>query len=105
MTVARALLSLLPLAILVASAEVVVNSNLIPVIGDALPILKLGDPASLDGDIFETILKNASPGAAFQDDGNGTLSAYNGEILAGFFNKTSGETRVFGTARVRLPKA
>ncbi|KAJ2917470.1 hypothetical protein MD484_g2905, partial [Candolleomyces efflorescens] len=90
------LLSLISLAAFVAASWVDLDPKLLPVIEGSLPVLNLGSPTFLSMDLLDSIVGNIAPNVTFNDEGDGNITAYNGEVLAGFVNKDTGETRIYG---------
>ncbi|RXW25466.1 hypothetical protein EST38_g404 [Candolleomyces aberdarensis] len=88
--------SLISFATLVAASWVDLDPKLLPAIEGSLPVLKLGSPTFLSMDLLNSIVGNVVPNVTFKDEGDGNITAYSGEVLAGFVNKDTGETRVYG---------
>jgi hypothetical protein len=90
------LLPLASLATLVAASWVNLDPKLLPAIEGSLPVLDLGSPTFLPLDLLNSIVGNIVPNVTFNDEGDGNITAYSGEVLAGFVNKDTGETRIYG---------
>ncbi|TFK26277.1 hypothetical protein FA15DRAFT_637770 [Coprinopsis marcescibilis] len=79
-----------------AWSSVKLDPSLIPKIGDALPIFKLGSPSTFQVDYLNELLQETNPGVKF--DRNETLGpdlyAYNGDRLVGWVT-AGGETNWF----------
>ncbi|KAJ2925038.1 hypothetical protein H1R20_g12060, partial [Candolleomyces eurysporus] len=47
-------------------------------------------------DLLNSIIGNISPSATLKDEGDGNITAYDGEVLARFVNKETGEIWIYG---------
>jgi hypothetical protein len=72
------------------------DKGLIPKLHAPLPILSLGDPATIPDDLLQQFVHAVAPNTTVVTDyETGGKQAYDGDRLIAFYDAGSGETRVF----------
>jgi hypothetical protein len=71
----------------------------------SLPLFLLGRGATFPSDKLEKILTSAAPGVKLTEKKgeDGSLSYYDGDLLVGFYDKSTGETSVFPKLELLKP--